>query len=77
MDWFLSAPLWAWCIRVALYALAALGWFWLVGEDRREGAALSAVYGAIWPVTALICLVWVTHQALRRRRIRNQAWRGR
>lgn len=77
MDWFLSAPLWAVCLLAALYALAALGWFWLVGEDNRESDALSAVYGAIWPVTALICLVWVTYQALRRRAIRDRAWRGR
>lgn len=77
MDWVSFVPLWAWLVLAVLYALAGLGWFFLVGEDNRESDALSAVYGAIWPVTAVIVAVWLAYQAARRRHIRNQAWRGR
>lgn len=77
MDWLSTVPLWFWVLQGLLYVLAAVGWFWLCGEDRRENDGVSLVYAAIWPLTAIVAIAWLTLKAHTRRVNRRKAgWKG-
>lgn len=44
-------------VLIALYGLAAFGWWAACSENEGDGIA-PIVYGLFWPLTATVALLW-------------------